>query len=66
MTKEMSIWWFEPVIFPKIRGDSVVDAGGKFATSVNETGGVKDTEKLPPVSTTQAANLPVVSRYQQH
>ncbi len=41
---------------------SVVDTGGKFATGVNDTGGkfadgVSDTSgKLPPVSTTPAAN----------
>jgi hypothetical protein len=34
----------------------VVDTGGKFATGVNGAGG-----KLPPVSTTPAANLPPVS-----
>ena len=34
---------------------SVVDTGGKFANSVNDAGG-----KLPPVSTTPAANLPLV------
>ncbi len=40
----------------------VVDTGGKFATSVNDTGGkfatgVNDAVgKLPPVSTTPAAN----------
>ncbi len=42
---------------------SVVDTGGKFATGVNDnnckfTAGVNDTGgKLPPVSTTPAANL---------
>ena len=49
---------------------SVVDTGGKFATGVNDTGGnfatsfnsVVDTGgKLPPISTTPAANLPPVS-----
>ena len=41
----------------------VVDTGGKFATGVNDTGGkfatgVNDAGgKLPPVSTTPAANL---------
>ncbi len=41
---------------------SVVDNGGKFATGVNDTGskfaaGVNDTGgKLPPISTTLAAN----------
>jgi hypothetical protein len=52
----------------------VVDTGGKFATGVNDTGGIKFTfrclqpdivpiisGKLPPVSTTPAANLPPVS-----
>jgi hypothetical protein len=34
----------------------VNDTGGKFATGVNDAGG-----KLPPVSTTPAANLPPVS-----
>jgi hypothetical protein len=34
----------------------VVDTGGKFATDVNDAG-----DKLPPVSTTLAANLPLVS-----
>ncbi len=37
---------------------SVVDTAGKFATGVNDTGG-----KLPPVSTTPAANC---HRYQRH
>ncbi len=37
---------------------SVVDTGGKFATGVNDAGG-----KLPPVSTTPAANC---HRYQRH
>ncbi len=35
---------------------SVVDTGGKFATGINDAG-----VKLPPVSTTPAANLPPVS-----
>jgi hypothetical protein len=35
---------------------SVVDTGGKFATSVNDAGG-----KLPQLPTTPAANLPPVS-----
>jgi hypothetical protein len=34
---------------------SVVNTGGKFATGVNDAGG-----KLPPVSATPAANLPLV------
>jgi hypothetical protein len=34
---------------------SVVDTGGKFATGVNNAGG-----KMPPVSTTLAANWPLV------
>jgi hypothetical protein len=34
----------------------VVDIGGKFATSVNDTGG-----NFPPVSLTPEANLPSVS-----
>jgi hypothetical protein len=46
---------------------SVVDTGGKFATSVNNTSGkfaagVNDTVgNLPPVSTTPAANLGKIS-----
>ncbi len=41
----------------------IVDTGGKFATGVNDTGaGVNNTGgKLPPVSTTPAANLQPVS-----
>jgi hypothetical protein len=42
-------------IFSKIRRDirkSRCTTGGKFATGVNDTGG-----KLPPISTTPAANL---------
>jgi hypothetical protein len=48
---------------------SVVDTGGKFATGVNDTSskfatGINDTGgKLPPVSTTPAANC---HRYQRH
>jgi hypothetical protein len=34
---------------------AVVDTGGTFAIGVNDTGG-----KLPPVSMTPAANLPLV------
>ncbi len=46
---------------------SVVDAGGKFATSVNDTSGkfaagVNDIGgNLPPVSTTPVASLPPAS-----
>jgi hypothetical protein len=45
---------------------SVLDTGGKFATGVNDTGGkfatgVNDAGgKLPPVSTTPAANGPLM------
>ncbi len=45
----------------------VVDTSGKFATIVNDTGdkfaaGINDTDgNLPPVSTTRAANLQMVS-----
>jgi hypothetical protein len=40
----------------------VVDTGGNFANGVNDTGGKFDTGgKLPPVSTSPAANLPLVS-----
>ncbi len=47
---------------PAVNFASVVDSGGKFATGVNETGGkfatgVNDAGgKLPPVSTTPAAD----------
>ncbi len=43
-------------IFSKIRGD-IRKSRCKFAIGVNDTGG-----KLPPVSTTPAANLPPVSK----
>jgi hypothetical protein len=48
------------------RSPCVVDTGGKFATGVNDTGGkfaagVNDAGgKLPPVSTTPAANLQIM------
>jgi hypothetical protein len=48
---------------------SVVDTGGKFATGVNDTGGkfVNDTGgKLPPVSTTPAANDTGGKSWQQY
>jgi hypothetical protein len=40
---------------------TVVDTGGKFTTGDNDTGVFDTGGKLPPVSTTPAANLPPVS-----